>query len=178
MLPLLKKRVKHSIKSPWISKEIDNEIYKRESLLSSKDKWEIQQQTNKVNSMKRKAKTKYVRDLISSSQNTKSVWKAIKLLTNTNSNNQNPINEISPEDINSHFTNVANNIILNDKSNENGLPELQEFCQSKNITSSLSIPPISVKEVENELLHLKQSGSRDLDGMDGKILKTATFAIA
>ena len=60
--PFVKKRVKHSIKPPWISKEIDNERHKRDHLLSSNDKKKIQQQTNKLNSMKRKAKTKYFRD--------------------------------------------------------------------------------------------------------------------
>ena len=109
--PFVKKRVKHSMKPPWISKEIDDERHKRDNLLSSNDKEKIKKQTNKLNSMKCKAKTKYFQDLICSTQNPKSVWKAINTLTNKDVKVQTQISEVSPEDINFHFPNVTNSVI-------------------------------------------------------------------
>ena len=44
--------------------------------------------------------------------------------------------------------------------------------------SNLVIPPMSVTEVYHALCHLKQSGTRGLDGIDGKILKLSAPVIA
>ena len=175
--PFVKKRVKHSIKPPWINKEIDAACYKRDEFDRTNEK-EFKELRNKVSSMKRKAKKKYYQNLICSSQNTKSIWKAINMLTNSHHKNQDTVKDISPEELNIHFANVATNIILNDKTNVNDLQKLQEFCQSKNIRSSFSIPFISVNDVLKLLLHSKPSRSRDLDDIDGNILKIAAYAIA
>ena len=85
MLPLTKKRVKHLVKPPWISKEIENEMKFRDYLLRSKQRDKYRQQRNKVNCMKRKTKMKYFQDLLSQAQNSKLIWKAINTLTDRNS---------------------------------------------------------------------------------------------
>ena len=55
----------------------------------------------------------------------------------------------------------------------NTLDKLKKFCQSHNIQDKLEIPLLTVTDVHNALKHLKQSGTRDLDGLDAKILKLA-----
>ena len=55
--------------------------------------------------------------------------------------------------------------------------DLEHYCGSKNIFSKFIIPPVTLSEVLNTLLKLKQSGSRDLDGIDSKILKISAYAI-
>ena len=44
--------------------------------------------------------------------------------------------------------------------------------------SELSLPPISVLDVYYTLIHLKQTGTRDLEGLDSKILKLSAPIIA
>ena len=44
--------------------------------------------------------------------------------------------------------------------------------------SAPPIPPTIITEVYNALIHLKQTGTRGLDGLDGKILKLSAPAIS
>ena len=57
--PFRKKRVKHVTKPPWITREIDEEIYYRDFLVKSGERELFKRQRNKVTSMKRKAKGQY-----------------------------------------------------------------------------------------------------------------------
>ena len=86
--------------------------------------------------------------------------------------------EVSAEDLNIHFTSVADQVIQNECSASNNLRLLREFCTSKGIMSELTFPPITVVDVYHTLIHLKQSGTRDLEGLDSKILKLSAPIIA
>ena len=85
---------------------------------------------------------------------------------------------ISVEQLNSHFSTVAEKIITKHSTSNNTLDKLQEFCQSRNSQIKLVISVLTVTDVYNTLKHLKQSGTLDLDGLDTKILKLDTTHIA
>ena len=176
--PVQQKRVKHSPKPPWITKEIENAIHLREKLLERGNREEFKKQRNLVTSLLRKARKKYIIESVTTGDNNRSAWKAINLLTNKNSSKTSTsLNDITPDKLNQHFSSVADKIITSNKTNLNDLEELKQFCESKN-SEPLNIPYLSVYEVYNSLLKLKQSKSRGMDGIDGKILKIAAPIIS
>ena len=63
---------------------------------------------------------------------------------------------MSAEDLNIHFTSVAD----------------------QGIISELTFPSVSVIDVYHTLIHLKQTGARDLEELDSKILKLSAPIIA
>ena len=60
----------------------------------------------------------------------------------------------------------------------NDLWLLREFCTSKGIMSELVFPPITVIDVSHTLIHLRQTGTCYLEGLDCKILKLSAPIIA
>ena len=117
--------------------------------------------------------------MLSSKTNPKSVWSAVNELTNRSQSKNSAVpDEVSAEDLNIHFTSVADQVIQNDRSAANNMRLLREFCTSKGIMSELSLPPISVIDVYYTLIHLKQTGTRDLERLDSKILKLSAPIIA
>ena len=87
------------------------------------------------------------------------------------------VKELPPDKLNSHFANVSDTIITKDQSKLNDLSFLKRFCESKISNSTLTIPPIAIYEVYNALLQLKQTGTRGLDDLDGKIIKMSAHVI-
>ena len=65
-----------------------------------------------------------------------------------------------------------------DKSTYNKLEELQLYCKQRNIQSDLNISPMDVHTVFTSLRRLKQTATRGIDGLDGKILKLSAPIIA
>ena len=176
--PLKQIRVKHNPKPPWLTKELEEAGYLRDLLKANGYEEESRQLRNAINSEKRRVKRKYYRNLLSSNKNPKLVWQAINQLSNKQySSKSNIIKDISVNELNTHFSNVPNIVITTNNSKSNDLNELKLFCQEKHITSELCIPPISVTEVFSYLTHLKQSGTRGLDGIDSRILKLAAPVI-
>ena len=169
-----------SVSKPnWFTKELQVTIYLRDFLKKHGQHEESNKLRNAINSQKRAAKKKYTQDLISDKNNSKSTWSAIHQLTNKASFPKQQVNfSISVEQLNGHFSTVAEKIITKNSTSNNTLDKLQEFCQSRNIQSKLVIPLLTVTDVYNTLKHLKQSGTRDLDGLDTKILKLAAPLIA
>lgn len=177
--PFKTKRVKNYPQKPWMTQSIAIEISQRDELLDKGNQEEFKTQRNKVNSLKRSAKIKHFHEMISSKADSRSIWRAINQLTNNNKTSQHPIpKDISVENLNSHFCNISSSTIKSNKTNVNQLDVLEDFCLSKNITSTLNIPPMCVHEVYNALVHLKQTSTKGLDDLDGKILKMAAPIIA
>lgn len=176
--PLTTKRVKHTRYPEWMTKELQQEIFLRDDLLKAKKYKEFKQQRNKVNSLKRSAKKTYFRQQ-ASKNNPKATWRAINQLTNKgNASRCSHIKEITSEELNSHFSSIANKIILEpDKAKDNDLSILQDFCSKKNIHSALNIPFMTTLDVYTALIQLKQNRVRGMDEVDGQILKTAAPAI-
>ena len=170
--PRLTKRVKHYRKPGWLDKEIDSAIKVRDDLKKSGQEDAYKQQRNFVTKLKRSKIKAHINKLVESGANTRSIWKAINQLTNK-SNASTPNTDISPDVFNTHFTTIASKVIKEDKSNTNTLEKLQEFCSSKKINSELNIPLMTVVDVYNSLLKLKQTNTAGFDELDGKILKMA-----
>ena len=175
--PIRIQRVKHNPKPPWITEEILKEMKIRDQF-KAKNSVEFKEQRNKVTSIIRKAKYKYYQELISNNKNPKSVWNAINKLTNKSYHKPQPNSkDIAPETINNHFTSIADTLITNDEWKRNGLEQLIKYCTSKNINSKLSIPYITMPEVYASLISLKQSGTKDIHELDGKIIKLSATII-
>ena len=129
--------------------------------------------------MKRKAKMAYFQQLVTTSKDSKQVWKAINMLTNKKmSKNNQTVPKVSPDQLNHHFSNIVQNIGIIDKSNQNDLLPLKTFLQTKTIRPSAYLPVMTVADVMKSLRQLKQSATRDLDGIDGKILRISAPIIA
>ena len=133
---------------------------------------------NAINSQKRAAKKKYIQDLLSDKNNSKSTWSAIHQLVNKASISKPQVNFNIPADqLNDHFSTGAGKILTKNSTGNNTLNNLQQFCQSHNIQDKLEIPLLTFTDVYYALKHLKQSGTRDLGGLDIKILKLAALLI-
>ena len=165
--PFRKKRVKHVTKPPWITREIDEEIYYRDFLLKSGKRELFKRQRNKATSMKRKAKRQYLKKkLVVSCKDSRQVWKAINLLTRKHVSKFQQITNISPNTLNNHFSTIAKKIILNDKSQENNLGHLKKYIDSIDFKSSSMLGPMTTLDVSKSLWTFKQLCTRDLDGLD------------
>ena len=175
--PFQKKRVKHVTKPPWVTKEIDKEIHYRDLLLKTGKRDLFKMQRNKVTSMKRKAKRQYFQKLVVSRKDSRQVWKAINLLTNKHVSKTQQVTNIPADILNKHFSTVAEKTILQDKSKENDLSYLKKFIDSKDFKTSFKLDPMTISDVSTGLSSLKKSCTRDLDGLDGNILKLASLVI-
>ena len=176
--PFMTKRVRYTRKPPWLSKEIEEAMHQRDRLLKARKHEEFKKQRNKVTSLIRASKKTYFQNLVASKNDSRSIWKAINTLTNKDASKpQVTVKELPPDKLNSHFANVSDTIITNDQSKLNDLSFLKRFCESKISNSTLTIPPIAIYEVYNALLQLKQTGTRGLDDLDGKIIKMSAHVI-
>ena len=152
--PLQRKKVKHQKKPPWLTPEIEKEIYYRDLLLKANKREEFKRQRNKVTSLLRKSQHKHIQNLVQS-KDSKPIWKAINQLTGKSKCKPQPSVSLSAHHFNTHFTNVHENLITEDKSKSNDLSFLRQFCASKPIHSEFLLPPITVTEVLQYLLTLK-----------------------
>ena len=75
---------------------------------------------------------------------------------------------MSAKDLNVHFTSVADQVIQDDCSTSSDLRLLSDFCTSKGIMSELTFPPVTVVDVYHTLIHFKQTGTCDLEGIKSK----------
>ena len=167
-VPLKLRRVKSYTKPAWLNEEIEAAIKYRDELLAATGKDEkFKKQRNKITALKRIAKKKYFGELISSGKDTKSVWKAINQLCGKSSIHKTQSIELSADCLNEHFSTIAEKTVLIDRSKENELSLLTEYCYHKSIRNKLYFDYISVNEVYKELCSLKQSNTRGIDSLDG-----------
>ena len=178
--PCKTRRVKLEGKPQWLNEEINQEIKNRDKMLQlNGNNQDFKKQRNAVAAMKRAARKKYFSELISSKQDTKSIWKAINQLSGKRNKSLNkPSADLSAEELNVHFSEIADKIVHYNCSHLNELEKLKHFCRSKNITMTMNFDLISVHEVYLELCSLNQSKSRGLDMLDNKILKHSAPIIA
>jgi hypothetical protein len=175
--PFKSKRVKYVSKPPWLSNEILNEIRLRDNYKRNKQFDEYKSQRNKVTKLLRSSKKEYFRNLTKNSSDSKSVWKAINTLTKKNIHNNDISTKLSPNAFNEHFVNTTLSTVKVDKSSDNKLLQLEEYCNHKNIRNAFNIPFITTHDVYFYLTHLKQTNSRGLDNIDSKILKLSVAII-
>ena len=176
--PFVKKRVKHEIKPPWITKDIEIEMKKRDNLKRTGTSEQFKKQRNIVNNLKRKSKRIYFQNMLTSTKDSRLIWKAINTLNNKHVlKSQQLITGVSAEDLNDHFANIADKVILNDRIQENDLKFLKDYIDGKQIQPYTHLKPMTVMDVSKYLSQMKQTGTRDLDGLDSKILKLASPVI-
>ena len=71
-----------------------------------------------MTSLIRASKKTYFQNLVASKNDYRSIWKAINTLTIKDASKpQVTVKELPPDKLNSHFANVSDTIITNDKSN-------------------------------------------------------------
>ena len=170
--------MKHFQKPKWWDDELENATQLRDQLKSKGLEVEAKKQRNKVTSMKRLKRNEYFRTLITSNNNSKELWRAINELTKNKSKNHNsPTSDLSCDDFNKHFTDIPIKVIKNDKTNSNDLKPLRSYCSEKNIQSKSNLPLMTINDVYKELNQLKQSNTKGIDGVDGKILKLSASII-
>ena len=75
--PARKKRVRHPMLPPWLTKEVIEAMSFRDKLRKNKDLTAYKKQRNKVKSLVRKVKKEYFQKLITDNNNVTTVWNAI-----------------------------------------------------------------------------------------------------
>ena len=65
-------------------------------------------------------------------------------------------------------------MIKTDNSPINELTVLEQYCTETISHEASALPFMTVREVYTSLCHLKQSNTKDTDGLDGKILRLST----
>ena len=89
-------------------------------------------------------------------------------MTNKNAAaNSSRTKDISANELNIHFSTTAQKVVTVNRTESNDLCALKKFCDIKHIQSALPIPSKTINKVYNALVHLKQTGTRGLDGLDG-----------
>ena len=104
--------------------------------------------------------------------NPQTVWSATNQQTNKyQGNNSKLVDEISTDELNSHFTGSEDKIVQNDRSGLNYLQHVKEFCDSKGlglITYKLHTL-VSPTQVIKHLSTYSQTRTCNLEGVDDKI---------
>ena len=160
-------RVRHTVKPKWLTKPTQDAIHNRDHLLKNKQHDEHKKQRNKAASLLRASKKKFFQDLTSSNRHSKFIWKATNELTNKNAAaNSSCAKHISANELNTHFSTIAEKVTTVNRTESNDLCVLKEFCDMKHIQSAPPIPPMTITEVYNAFMHLKQTGTRGLDCLD------------
>ena len=171
--PVKKKRVRHPLLPPWLTKEVIKAMSIRDNLRKNKDLAAFKKQRNVVKSLVRKAKKDYFQTLIEGNNNISTIWKAINTFIKPNkASSHSTLPSVNANDFNKYFLSVAdkptstNSNIFHSKNRY-----LEEFCQER-LTSveAFRIPLLGVHEVGRfiESLNKKSTGP---DGISSSILK-------
>ena len=114
--PFMTSCVKYTWKPPRLSKEIEEAIHQRDRLLKARKQKELKKQWNKVTSLIRASEKTSFPYLVTSKNDSRSIWKAINTLTNKDASKpQVTVKELPPNKLNSYFANVSDTVITNNK---------------------------------------------------------------
>ena len=175
--PLQTKRVKDTLSKEWFNNDIAEAIKVRDTTPQTDPNHN--KLRNKVTSLRRSAKKQHITNLVEEKAGSKQMWKGINCVTNNKvCKRPAPITEVEVDQLNNHFNSVPEKTITNDKTDENDLIKLKEYCHKKHIYHAASLPFMTVYQVYNDLRKLKQSNTRGLDDIDSKILKLSAHIIA
>ena len=86
--------------------------------------------------------------------------------------------DIFPDILKNHFCNVHSKVVTTDKSSNNSLTALKQYCTERIRHKGKPVPFMTVSGVFKSLCHLKQSSTKGTDGIDGKILRLSASFIA
>ena len=196
--PIVKKRVKHKPLLPWMNNDILQLMHRRDQF-KARAKSNIlagimyKSLRNQAVKTIAKAKTDYVRNEISKNMNNpRKLWKTLKRIAPTKSAPSNfPFIEAEDKSVcdptelantfNKNFTSIQQNadtvITVVDTNKQNH--RLTDFVVSHiNNSTVFYIPPISVKQVVEDLKNIPNNKATGLDGIGIKPLKVALNAVA
>ena len=181
--PFIEKRVKQNPCPPWLTQSIREEMNIRDNLKKQGKHNEFKIHRNKVKSLIRRSKKDYINSLIENKSDSSSIWKAIKLLNNSNNSDNINRSDISADDFNTHFTNISENLKKKlppdtDDLFSDCLTRIDRFVKKSGMTDSLEIPFLSVLDVLNFLKHLKTKKAIGLDNIHTRLLKIAAPIIS
>lgn len=169
--PVKRKRVRQAHLPPWFNDDIQKAMALRKELRKDKSKKkEFKKQKNVVKHLVRKAKREHFQKLVKNDGSVRSVWKAVRSITQGNQSPSIP-STLSASDLNSHFLSVSD-IIDEPDSAYSCSESLRKFCADKNPSNQpLSIPPITVLDVGEYIAEIGDKKSAGTDGINGYILK-------
>ena len=103
------------------------------------------------------------------------MWSAIRSLTG--SDKRNDCCTIHPDKLNDYFTEIGNSLLPIKNACFNAAV-IEAFCRKISNSSQFFIPQMSINDVVNHILKLKNKNSCGFDGISPKILKLSTPCIA
>ena len=175
--PYCKKRIKSQSHNPWFTKEIKNELRKRDYLLKHGPRDDYKKQRNFVKTLIRSTKKSYFETLIKNNGSQKCIWNAINLLTGKKKH-VNTISSlsISAEEFSSSFASTnshSNNLSADDITKATRCTK--SFCSNNlsTMTDRHIFPFMSVSDLLNYLQSLKPKKSSSFDNISVFMLKLA-----
>ena len=176
-VPIKSKRVKQIDIPVWLSNKTIEEMRNRKLLNKKTQKEEFQVQRNLVNSLVEKDRKNYVNKTVEDNKDTKTIWRAINTLTNSNKKDKNTKIDLEPNEINDFFLNLPQTILTPEMRELNDSyecpPELLEFCNNKKAPENFTIPFMTIPEVGKRITKLKNTKAVGPDEIPVKLLKIA-----
>ena len=175
--PYCKKRIKSQSHNPWFTKEIKNELRKRDYLLKHGPRDDYKKQRNFVKTLIRSTKKSYFETLIKNNGSQKCIWNAINLLTGKKKHvNTKSSFSISAEEFSSSFASTnshRNNLSADDITKATRCTK--SFCSNNlsTMTDRHIFPFMSVSDLLNYLQSLKPKKSSSFDNISVFMLKLA-----
>ena len=133
-------------------------------------------QRNIVKKLVRNAKRSYCNSIITNSNDTRAIWKALSVITSNGGKVSNTMPaHINAESLNKHFLSVSESLITNSNSDNYECPPLlRNFCDSRTSEQDpFRIPLLAVHEVGKFISSMKNKKSSGSDGISPKVLKMA-----
>ena len=175
--PLRTIRIKCSDIPPWLSHETIAAMNVRDSINKKTQKAAFKSQKNLVNDLVKNDKRNLFNKMIENNKDTKTIWKAMNVLTNKSKKKSNPKTDLPPNEINDYFLNLSKTLLTpehREKSKNYVCPiELEQFCNKQNPCNSFSIPLMTTSDVYKLVNSLKNSKSLGPDEIPVYLLKLA-----
>ena len=135
-------RVKHQVKSPWITPEVLQVMRERDQAHKNKEFTNYRLLRNRVHYLIRQEKKKYFEKLVQKKSDSKSIWKAINILANKRKESEllNYKHMPTCAEFSNHFREEVNILKSSLPSSTSDLSELNKFIANK--CSNLKQPSI------------------------------------
>jgi hypothetical protein len=175
--PLKSKRVRNSIKSPWLTDDIITKMRRRDKIDKRVKPEEYRQIRNEIKGDIRRAKEQYFKDLTRNKSDSAALWKAINLIKKGNKS-RSPF-KLDPDAMNMYFSNVVSDMLGttygNDVLDENMSVDnvkIREFVSSRLRPGvTFDIPFLTSSDVLVYLNSLKTKKAAGIDGISPYFIK-------
>ena len=173
--PIRHKRVKQKKIPSHITQEIKNLMKERDDAKHKYGKQDnrYKKLRNKVTDELKQAKTRQTKESIERDDTVANVWRIMNALTGKSNNTSSDKASLSPEELNTHFISLAQNLQNNDNNkNTQSFNDLVEFSNSKP-RQSFKLPQLAVFEVGKIIMNLQSKKSCGVDNINAFTLKLA-----